>query len=125
VPSSTLMPPPCFDSLFSDERTEEYEAMDTIDVVMRGKIADYTCDLIGMSDFLDGFELIETFDFGISRCFYNGIIVSHPQATVDRENKTVTLLIDDRRERAQRRFDRFNERMGGGWRLVEKLDDRP
>jgi hypothetical protein len=32
----------------------------------------------------------------------------------------VTLLLNDRRERAQRRFDRFNERMGGGWTLVEK-----
>jgi hypothetical protein len=122
VCSSDFNPPANFQPLYDAEKREEYEALDNIDIVMRAEIAGFQVDLVGVAPFSCGFELVETFDFGISRCFYagKGLAMATPEFCWDRDHQTVTLLLNDRRERAQRRFDRFNERMGGGWTLVEK-----
>ena len=119
APSDGFNPPSIFQGL-GDERHAEYEAMPSIDIVMRAEIAGFQVDLVGCQNFSNGMELVETFDFGVSRCWFDGQqLFDTMWAQHDRKNKVVTLLLNDRRERAQRRFDRFNERMGGGWTLVE------
>lgn len=122
VCAGVLNPPNCFASLGDDERAEEYEGLPNIQAIMRGEIAGLQIDLVGVDPFASGFELVETFDFGISRCFYcgMGVAIGTPEFHWDRAHQEVSLLIGDRRERAQRRFDRFNERMGGGWTLVDR-----
>lgn len=103
------------------ERLEEYQALDGIACISCGEAFGVKVDLIEMvSTELDGHELIKTFDFGITRCFYDGRLCwDTPEALFDRDNKTVTMFLSDRRERALKRFDRFNSRMGGQYHLVE------
>jgi hypothetical protein len=103
------------------EREEEYKALGDIATVSRGKIGNISVDLIEMvSTELDPWALIGGFDFGITRCFYDGKLVwDTPEALTDRTNKSVTLLLGDRRERALKRFERFNVRMGGEFTLIE------
>lgn len=102
-------------------RLEEYEKLNDIGIIMRGRIAGRQADLIGMrSDPLTGAELVTDFDFGITRCWYDADgLHDTAEALQDRVNKTVTLLINTRRERALARFERFNQRNGGIYRLVE------
>ena len=97
------------------ERIEEYKAMTGINLVSTGEMFGYKVDAVLMDDFKGGFDLVEGFDFGINRCWWNGQINDTDEAAYDRENKVVTLLQHDRLERSQVRFDRFNARMGGGW----------
>lgn len=103
------------------DRREEYDALGFIDVVSRATMAGYQIDLVGINLACTPRELIETFDFGVSRCAYttSAGIIDTAESLADRSNKTVTLLLDDRLERSRLRFARFNERMGGDWTLVE------
>jgi hypothetical protein len=105
----------------NSERAEEYEAMSDIGIVLRGEIEGLQIDLVGLNvPVCDPSELLALFDFGITRCaFAPEWLIDSAEAEQDRLNKTVTLLLDDRPERAQVRFDRFNERMGGGWTFVK------
>lgn len=118
LPSEDYGIPFGFDSL-GDDRREEYAALPIIDVVTRGVIAGHQIDLIGIHGMTDGHQLMETFDFGVTRCwFQDGVIHDTLEAIQDRDRRTVTMLLDDRTERSVQRFERFNERMGGGWVLV-------
>lgn len=107
------------------ERQEEYTKLNNIAVVSCGTVFEYKVDLIEMNieaAAFNGTDLVADFDFAITRCFYDGTdIFDTIEAAVDRQNKTVTLMIDDRRERSQARFDRFNERRGGGWTYRDEL----
>src|SRR3546814_3197398 len=78
------------------------------------RISDWSSDVCS-SDL----DMVERFDFGVARCWYDGEIHDTPEAATDRANKTVTLFLDDRLERSRARFARFNERMGGDWRLID------
>ena len=102
------------------ERQEEYTAMTGILLVSTGEMFGHRVDAVEVENFRDGINLVMDFDFGVTRCWYDGEVHDTPTARRDRENKTVTLLRNDRRERALARFARFNARMGGDWRLVEQ-----
>lgn len=104
-------------------RRAEYEAMTNIDIVVRGEVEGWTVDLVGVT-FTTPAELIGTFDFGVTRCWADaeGQVHDTPEAERDRLFALVTRLIHDRPDRAQARFDRFNARMGGGWRYVISPD---
>lgn len=101
------------------ERQEEYQAMGNIQLVSSGQMLGYRVDLVEMTDFTGGDDLIEGFDFAMNQMWFDGDLVYRNNAAVqDLANHTVTLLRDDRLERSLRRFERFNERMGGGWKLI-------
>ena len=101
------------------ERQEEYQAMGNIQLVSSGQLLGYRVDLVEMTDFTDGATLVKGFDFAINQMFYGGKFILRTVAAInDLANHTVTLLRDDRLERSLRRFERFNERMGGTWELV-------
>ncbi len=105
----------------ADNLDAEYAAMQMIEVVQHGRIAGAEVDVIGVH-LPDGFSaerLIAQFDFGLTRCWYDGELHDTPEAAADRAAHTVSLLINDRPERALKRWARFNERMGGGWPLVQ------
>ncbi|MDR7061215.1 MULTISPECIES: hypothetical protein [unclassified Sphingopyxis] len=118
--SADLDIPTNFASLDSDRR-EEYEALGFIDIVTRATLAGYQVDLVGINMFSTPDALIESFDFGVSRCAYTTErgIIDTPECRSDRENRTVSILLDDRLIRGRRRFERFNDRMGGDWTLIE------
>lgn len=102
------------------ERLEEYQAMTNIDLVSSGTMFDFKVDAVVMTNFTDGAALVSEFDFAINQCWYTkaeGVRWTEA-STVDRICKMVTLLQTDRLERSQKRFARFNERMGGGWILI-------
>jgi hypothetical protein len=102
-----------------DDRSSEYAALPDIAIVTRGTINGFQVDLVGMAN-LNAETLLDTFDFGISRSmFADGVIVDTPEAKFDRDNKVVTMILDDRTERSVKRFERFNERMGGVYDLVK------
>lgn len=101
------------------ERQEEYAALTDIRCVSTGSLFEHRVDLVDLDNFQGGAALVEGFDFGLTRCWYDGQLHDTDWARTDRENKTVTLLLNERRERALTRFARFNERMGGDWTLVE------
>src|SRR3546814_5314777 len=86
-------------------KAAEYDAMNEIAVVTRGVIAGYQVDLIGVT-FADTRDMVERFDFGVARCWYDGEIHDTPEAATDRANKTVTLFLDDRLE--DRKSTRLN-----------------
>src|SRR3546814_15884798 len=86
--------------------------MNEIAVVTRGVIAGYPVDLIGVT-FADTRDMVERFDFGVARCWYDGEIHDTPAAATDRAHNTVTLFLDDRLARSRARFRRFNARIGG------------
>lgn len=122
LPSDAWQMPVGFHSITdSDERAEEYEAVPNIDIVAKGEIAGYLVDYIGINpnDISRGRQLVQGFDFGISRCWFDGSLHDTPEAYMDRVNFTVTLLLGDRYERSLARFDRFNVRMGGRYTLKE------
>src|SRR3546814_14233166 len=56
-------------------KAAEYDAMNEIAVVTRGVIAGYQVDLIGVT-FADTRDMVERFDFGVARCWYDGEIRS-------------------------------------------------
>lgn len=89
--------------------------MTGIDVVMRGEIEGFTVDLV----FHSIPHLVESFDTGINRSWFDFTIHDTPEAKRDRENSTVTLLLTDREERSRQRFERFNLKMGMTFTLVE------
>lgn len=109
-----------------EDRRAEYEAMNAIQVVQRGVVGGLQVDVVGVSlpqpegsdPFASNFSgpgVIETFDFGLTRCWFDGELHDTPEAKADREGRTVTLLLHDRPQRAADRFARFNARMGGDW----------
>lgn len=118
IHANEFVHPAGFEGL-GDEKSAEYDAMNEISIVVRGNIAGFQVDLVGVTFSPD--EMVERFDFGIARCWYDGEIHDTPEAAADRANKTVTLLLDDRIERSRARFARFNERMGGDWRLIDDV----
>lgn len=105
----------------NSERAQEYAAMTDIEIVLRAEINGLQIDLVGLNKPIDcPSELLAMFDFGITRCaFVPDWLIDSVEAETDRTNKTVTQLLHDRPERAEARFRRFNERMGGGWTLVK------
>lgn len=125
LPSSEYENRPGFEPL-GDDRRAEYEALPIIDVVTRGTIAGHQVDFVGVNphcaDFASGWSgeaLVRTFDFGISRCWFDGAIHDTPEAKADRETRRVSVLITDRMHRATARFERFNERMGGAFTMSQ------
>lgn len=101
------------------ERQEEYRAMGNIELVSSGKMLGYRVDLVQMTDFTNGPALVEGFDFAINQQWFDGDLVYRTVASInDLANHTVTLLRNDRLERSLKRFERFNTRMGGGWKLI-------
>jgi hypothetical protein len=106
------------------ERNAEYEAMTGIALVSRGMCCGWPCDAVVIDGPCEPGALIAGFDFGITRCYFDGELHDTIWARCDREAVTVTLLLDDRPERAAIRFDRFNERHGGRYQLVRPARDR-
>ncbi len=100
------------------ERFEEYAAVSNILCVSSGTLLGVKVDAILIENFKSGAELIEGFDFGITRCWYDGEIHDTPEAQRDRESLTVTLLSDEREMRSLARFERLNARWGGAWILA-------
>ncbi len=104
------------------EKDQEYGMMSNIDVVARGTRFGYQVDLIGITlpnaRHVTGKNLVPTFDFGITRCWFDGLGLHETnESRIDRCRQTVTLFHDDRMDRALARFDRFNARMGGTYKL--------
>lgn len=104
------------------ERFEEYAAVSNIACVSSGKMFGHRVDAVVIEGFTGGIDLIEGFDFGITRSWFDGEIHDTPEAKFDRDNRTVTLLLTDRVERSLTRFDRLNARWGGGWALARDTD---
>lgn len=69
----------------------------------------------------DGAALVRTFDFGITRQWWDldGLHVLR-EAHHDMNAFTATLLIGDKRERSIRRFERFNQRHNNKFTMVDK-----
>lgn len=105
-----------FEGWEAHPEAEEYEAGDHVAFVMQRTLEGVTVDLIGLAlkDF-SGEEIIKTFDFGITRSWYDGEIHDTYEASEDRTNGRITLMIPDRMLRAVRRFERFNERNGNAF----------
>lgn len=123
VDFSSLSDPRCgLDRVDNDyERTEEYEKLSNIQLVSQGTIGEHKVDYIVLTEFVDGKELVEGFDFGINRCWFDGKFIHYTEEFLqDWKNKTVTLLKDDRKERSLKRFKSFAEGHGDHWRLVDK-----
>jgi hypothetical protein len=101
------------------ERKEEYEAMNNIALVSSGEMFGWKVDAVELIEPRTGWELIREFDFAVTRSWFGGGIVVHDTlfAGLDRRDKAVTLLLNDRPERSLKRFERFNARMGGTWSL--------
>jgi hypothetical protein len=103
------------------ERQEEYAALTHIDLVSSGTLFGWKVDAVVLTNFTTGDALIEDFDFGITRSWFSperGLVESQ-LAFDDMTNRHVTLLLGDRRERAEKRFARFNERMRGTFTFVD------
>lgn len=118
-PRGGLEPLGRFESLGTD-RNDDYSAMPAISIVQRGRLYGHQIDVVGLWFEDENYRperIVSTFDFGISRCWFDGEIHDTPEAESDRRDGTVTLLLTDRPERASIRFARFNERMGGGYSL--------
>lgn len=99
------------------ERFEEYAAVSDIVCVSSGVLFDRRVDAVVMENYAGGASLVAGFDFALNRCWFDGEIHDTPEAKRDRDNRCVTLLTDEREERSVARFERLNERWGGGWRL--------
>ncbi len=99
------------------ERYEEYAAVSNIVCVSSGALFGYRVDAIDIGDFDGGEKLIEQFDFGITRCWFDGKLHDTPEAKIDRDTRTMTLLLSERRQRSIARFDRLRERWGADWKL--------
>lgn len=100
-----------------DARKSEYETLNNIGLVSRGEIEGYTVDLVELTIDFTGPELVEGFDFWINWCWFDGRVNDTHHARKDRLNKTVTLCNEDRLQRSERRFKRFNERHDGAYTL--------
>lgn len=111
---------PGFASLGAN-RDDEYQAMPDIAVVQRGEVEGHQVDIVGVVPPAQPFSpaaLVATFDFGIARCWFDGAeIHDTPEAKADREGRVVTCHLIERLARAHDRFERFNTRLGGGWRF--------
>lgn len=102
-----------FEPLGSD-RADEYAAMSIIDVVQRTRLQGVQVDLVGVC--LPEWSpraLVDTFDFGITRCWFDGDLHDTDEAVYDRTHRVVTLLLSGRPERAAERFTRFNAAHNG------------
>lgn len=100
------------------ERFEEYAAVSNIMCVSSGTLLGVKVDAVLIENFDGGAKLIDDFDFGITRCWYDGEVHDTPEARHDRDNRIVTLLSDEREARSLARFERLNTRWGGDWTLV-------
>jgi hypothetical protein len=100
------------------ERFEEYAAVSNILCVSSGTLLGVKVDAVLIENFESGEKLIEDFDFGITRCWYDGEIHDTTQAQHDRANRCITLLSDEREARSLVRFERLNKRWGGDWTLI-------
>lgn len=109
-----------FEPLGSD-RADEYAAMSIIDIVQRTSRYGIQVDLVGIGiPEWSPEAMVQTFDFGITRCWFDGErIHTTPEADHDLENSVVTLLLKDRPERAAVRFARFNENHGGRFTMEQ------
>jgi len=98
------------------ERYEEYAAFTDKVCVSSGQLLGWRVDAVDVDPFDGPAEIVAKFDFGITRCWFDGEqIHDTPEARNDRDDRCITLLVTDRVARAQARFDRLNERWGGGW----------
>lgn len=116
-----------------DERAVEYRAVSGIESVSHGQRFGYEVDVIeiAVSEFaqknfgakpqrFNPEKLVAGFDFAIARSWFDGQIHDTPEAALDRFFRNVTLLHNNRPERSKRRFERFNERMGGTFTYRER-----
>jgi hypothetical protein len=99
------------------ERFEEYAAVSRIACVSSGTMFGFKVDAVIIEDFAGGPDLIQEFDFNITRCWFDGEIHDTPEAKRDRDGHCVTLVSDEREARSIARFERLNARWGGGWVL--------
>jgi len=110
-----------------EDRREEYEALSFIDLVQRTRMHGFQIDLVGV--YMPGWTpraLVETFDFGITRCWFDGeALHDTAEAGYDRSCDAVTLLVPGRPERAAARFARFNEAHGGRFTFVDDATTTP
>jgi hypothetical protein len=98
-------------------RISEYEGLNNISLVSRGEIEGYTVDLVEFTIDFTGQQLVETFDFWINWCWFDGEIHDTPEARNDQFNNEVTLCNEERLERSLVRFERFNARHNGAYML--------
>lgn len=106
-----------------EDRSAEYEAMQTIDVVQRTSRYGIQVDLVGVClPEWSPLALVQTFDFGITRGWFDGEALHDlAEAGYDRAHNVVTLMLPDRPERAAERFARFNAAHGGRFTLVTEI----
>jgi len=100
----------------------EYEAGDHVDAVLQRKLFGWVVDLILVNlpetEESFGARVIKSFDFGITRSWFDGELHDTLEACHDREKGRVTLMLEDRLDRAWKRFDRFNAAHGNSWTFV-------
>lgn len=104
----------------AQERSVEYaDAVQNFRCISRGSVDGWQVDACEIGDTtLDPVKLVNDFDFGITRCWFDGFqIFDTPEARFDRSHKIVTLYNSERMKRATRRFESFNKRHDGAYRL--------
>lgn len=89
-------------------------------IIAGGAIRDHFLGLTPLDGSpFSGVSLVDTFDFGITRGWFDETgLHDTREAKADRRRATVTICLADRIQRSIARFDRFNARMGGIYRLV-------
>lgn len=88
--------------------------------VLNGFYGGYPVQIIGRA-FASGDELMERFDLGITRCWFDGQLHDTPAAAADRRARTLTLMRWDTPEHVRatkKRVKRFRER-GSVWTFVD------
>lgn len=116
------------------ESSNEYSTMKDVQVVWEGTWEKLKINVVWMEHVeKDGESLVSTFDFGLCRIWWeplymgpnktmiatsSGVICETASFKKDLAHKTVTMLIDDKKERSIKRFKRFNERHGDLFTLV-------
>lgn len=99
------------------DRQSEYQSLNDICLVSRGEIEGFTVDLVEFTIDFTGQQLVETFDFWINQCWFDGELRDTREARQDRANNNVTICNEERLERSLARFERFNARHNGAYTL--------
>lgn len=127
-PSALIVHPDFVHQPVPSDRREEYEGRPYVrfvdDYDFHGihvqVIGFYTDDEVVA---VHGPTLVGDFDFGITRAWYDGQIHETPEFEKDLQDSTITVLRNDRPERAATRARRFMDRHPGRFRLVETNQD--
>lgn len=97
-----------------DNRRSEYEGVRYVQFVDDYEAFGHQIQIVVLLDRQVALEnLVETFDLGITRCWYDGQVHTSREFVRDYLHDTITILLNDRPERSQLRAERFAERHAG------------